>query len=199
MSFERLRLGTYIRRGFGFPTHGNSVPYAVHFVGKCEGQATGHCELQSAQTTHLNYGEADENAIRSSFASPDQSGHLMTRKSFISLLAFFLLACQLQGKEKNRDWQAGTLTRVESNDEGTAALPVAGAVVVLPIHEWTYLVETDSMVYAFGRKSPRSLNVTVNGRVKFAIDKNARAYLIDDDGKEFQVSVIRKIAKNPVK
>jgi hypothetical protein len=123
----------------------------------------------------------------------------MPKRFFISLLALFLVACQLQSKEKKRDWQMGTLTRVESNDEGAAALPVAGVVVVVPIHEWTYVVETDSMVYVFGRKSPRSLNVTVNGKVKFAIDKNAKGYLIDDDGKEFQVSVTRKIAKSPEK
>jgi len=121
----------------------------------------------------------------------------MTHRLFIAILAVCLLACGLEGKEKNRNWQSGTLTQVQSNDEGAAALPVAGVLVVVPLHEWAYMVETDSMVYVFGRRSPRSLNLTINGKVKFAIDKNGKAFLIDDTGKEFQVSLIRKIAKNP--
>jgi hypothetical protein len=120
----------------------------------------------------------------------------MRKRLFITIFCACLLAFQLQGQQETRDWEIGTLTDVKSQDGGTATLPVAGATVVVPIYKWAYTVETETMIYVFVRRSPKPLNLTINGKIAFALDKSQKAYLIDGDDRQFHVSVVRKVAKN---
>lgn len=122
----------------------------------------------------------------------------MKNRSLIVFLAACVLACPLQAQQNSSHaWQAGMLTDVEPNDEGAVTMPVSGMTVVVPIRKWTYTVETNEMVYVFGRRSLKPLNVIVNRKLKFALESNMKATVLDDQGKEFHVSVIRKIAKTP--
>lgn len=115
--------------------------------------------------------------------------------SFAFLLC--LLGSRLQAQQDEElNWQEGVITHVESSEWGTVTVPASGTVVVVRLLKWCYTVETDKMVYVLGRRSSKPLDVTVKGKVKFAIDKNFKVQLVDDRGKTFQLSVTRKIAKN---
>ena len=115
--------------------------------------------------------------------------------SFAVLL--WLLGSRVQAQQGDLNWQEGVITHVESSDWGTVTVPASGTVVVVRLLVWCYTVETDKMVYKLERRSSKPLDVTVKGKVRFAIDKNSKAQLADDRGKVFQLSVTRKIANNP--
>lgn len=85
----------------------------------------------------------------------------MKNRSLIVFLAACVLACPLQAQQKSHAWQAGMLTNVQTNDEGTVTMPVSGMTVVVPICKWAYTIETNEMVYVFGRRSLKPLNVIV--------------------------------------
>lgn len=114
--------------------------------------------------------------------------------SFAFLLC--LLGSRVQAQQDELNWQEGVIAHVESSDWGAVTVPASGTVVVVRLLVWCYTVETDKMVYVLERRSSKPLDITVKGRVKFAIDKNSKAQLVDDRGKVFQLSVTRKIAKN---
>lgn len=114
--------------------------------------------------------------------------------SFAFLLC--LLGSRVQAQQDELNWQEGVITHLESSDWGTVTVPASGTVVVVRLLVWCYTVETGKMVYVLERRSSKPLDVTVKGKVKFTIDKNSKAQLVDDRGKVFRLSVARKIAKN---
>lgn len=117
-------------------------------------------------------------------------------KLAVLLIASLLVANPLSAKEKQRDWQTGKLISAESMDAGTIAVPIAGVVVAKDLRAWVYTIETDSMTYELVWRFGAPLNLTVNSTIKFAIEKKNKAFVIDDEGKERQLSVYRKTAKN---
>ncbi len=119
----------------------------------------------------------------------------MSRKRALFVVLAILFSVGLAAAKK-LPWQTGKLTHIESRSAGSVALPVGGMLVAAPIHEWVYVVEAGSMVYQFERKSPAPLNVTINGNVKFAVEKSGKAFLRDDTGKKFAVVTLRKTATN---
>jgi len=115
----------------------------------------------------------------------------------LAILAILIILPGSQAiARKKLDWQTGKLTRINSKVDGAVALPIAGMIVAKQIREWVYVVETDSMIYQFERKSQSPLNVTVNAHVKFAVEKSGKAFLLDDAGKRYRVVILRKIAKD---
>lgn len=111
------------------------------------------------------------------------------------LLVLLLFLTPLLAKEKKREWQVGKLISAETKDAGVVGLPIAGIVVVKNIQWWVYVIETDSLTYELLWRSTKPLNVTVEGRIKFAVAKNGKLFVVDDGGKERKLSVLRKKAK----
>jgi len=97
-------------------------------------------------------------------------------------------------KEKQRAWQTGKLSNFQSTTGGTVVVPVAGILVAKDIQAWVYFVTTDSIDYQFGIRANQPLNLTVNANIKFAIEKS-NVFVIDDDGKEWQLAVLKKTAR----
>jgi hypothetical protein len=57
------------------------------------------------------------------------------------------------------------------------------------------------MAYGFSAKGQgwheRSRPFTIGNQVKFALDSRGNAFLIDESGKEFKASLVKKAAKEP--
>jgi len=110
-------------------------------------------------------------------------------------------------KEKERNWQTGKLISIERGvpeNYGVIVPPASGGLATpITIGTWVYTVETGTMVYEFvervGAFSDHPHPFTVGQKIKFALDakKEGRAYLIDEKGKEFKASVVKKAAKRP--
>jgi hypothetical protein len=134
---------------------------------------------------------------------PNKSTEL---RALFVMLALCLVATPILCKDKKRDWQTGKLVSIKEAPpkQGPIFIPggAGGLAVPTEYEKWIYVVETDTMVYefsaytgAFVRDRPHPF--VIGSEVKFALDpeKKERAYLIDEEGKEFKVSVLTKTAK----
>ena len=134
----------------------------------------------------------------------------MRRRTLITILVCCLAAVSSFSKDKKRDWQTGKLVSIEVGDSTTlysvTTTQSTGTAVPLTYKTWVYVVETDTMVYQFaaytgfwGEDHPYPF--TIGRDVRFALDPNKpdRAYLIDEKGKEFKASLVKKAVKQPAK
>jgi hypothetical protein len=96
---------------------------------------------------------------------------------------------------KERSWQTAMLLSAELKEGDAVAVPINGAVVAARIKSWVYVLETETTVYEAQWRSPKPLSLTIKGPVKFAVEKGNVLFLIDEDGKERKLGVIRKTAK----
>lgn len=117
----------------------------------------------------------------------------MRHRKVLPVMLAVLFSIQTSSAKK-LTWQTGKLTRIESRTAGTVALPVGGMLVATQIRDWVYVVETDTMIYQFERRSRAPLNVTVNANIEFAVDRSGKAFLENDAGKKFRVVILRKTA-----
>jgi hypothetical protein len=120
-------------------------------------------------------------------------------KLFVGLLAV-LTVISTQANSKDRDWKTGTLTDIQSQT-GTwmeGKHPRNSEII-------SYQIETSEMIYVAKQISvqvirlapdPKPLGLTINGPVKFAIEKSD-FYLQDENGKEHKLILEKKIAKHP--
>lgn len=115
----------------------------------------------------------------------------MRHRKVLPVMLAVLFSIQTSSAKK-LTWQTGKLTRIESRTAGTVALPVGGMLVATQIRDWVYVVETDTMIYQFERRSRAPLNVTVNANIEFAVDRSGKAFLENDAGKKFRVVILRK-------
>jgi hypothetical protein len=113
-----------------------------------------------------------------------------------SIVVFLLLLIgslgAAQAKEKARDWQSGVLIDVQTHD---ASHLVNGTTVSRAV--WIYTIDDGSYVWQLQRGTNRHdepLSVTINAPIKFSIDKQ-KAYLLDEQGKEHELSVMTKSLK----
>jgi hypothetical protein len=64
----------------------------------------------------------------------------------------------------------------------------------------TFLIEGQTYAYLAQErlrwKWSKPANLTVNGPVKFAVEKR-KLFVVDDDGKEHQMEIIKKVLKQP--
>jgi Flp pilus assembly protein TadD len=103
---------------------------------------------------------------------------------------------------KQREWREGIVTKITSEAPG-ATPPPAETVFRYQIQRWYYWVTTGNTTYilvnswSVGFHAPKApLNVTLNGRVKIAID-GKDAYIIDNSGKQIKRPVVTQIATAP--
>ena len=115
------------------------------------------------------------------------------------LLVVGLMATPALSKDKNHDWQMGKLVSIEEGDAREAY--VQSGVVILPVKykTWIYAVETETMRYELSAQSDKPRPLTINNQVEFALEPKGKAFLLDEGGKEFKASVVKKAAKQPAR
>jgi hypothetical protein len=139
-----------------------------------------------------------------------------------SITIFLLLALThvAVGAEKNRDWQTGkvldsqrnryfagtvgdastTGTAQTSGDYGTyQGNTTSSQTAVYRVYE-TFFIEGDTHAYLVQERLrwrwSKPANLTVNGPVKFAVDKR-KLFVIDEDGKEHEMEIVKKVLRQP--
>lgn len=110
------------------------------------------------------------------------------------------LAMCLSGAPKKRDWKTALLTATafHADDRGVIGLPDNSrtAIKVTATYEGFELDAGNLIYQVMCRVSRNTPNVTVHGQVKYATDKDG-FYLLDDDGREFRMTVLLKSLKTP--
>ena len=121
--------------------------------------------------------------------------------------ALTLIAASALANDKNekKEWQAGKLVSIEEGTPQEVGYVIRnqGSVVggYSECRNWAYTVETDTMTYVFFAHTgawcadhPRPF--TVGNQVKFLLEPKSKARLLDEEGKEFKASVVKKTAKH---
>ncbi len=125
----------------------------------------------------------------------------MRTRTLVVLLAFSLIVIPSLSKDKKRDWQTGKLVSIEEGIPKTSPgiiLPGYSPLVVHATYRvWIYTVETETMSYGFSVQSQHPRPLTINSQVKFALEPKGKAFLLDEEGKEFKASLVKKAAKQP--
>ena len=135
-----------------------------------------------------------------------------------NLLLALLLSTAAIAAEKQRDWQTGKVldsqrssyfagTVGSANTTGTAQAngsygtyqgnTTSSQRAVYRTYE-TFVIESDTYVYLAQErlrwKWSKPANLTVNGPVKFAIEKR-KLFVMDEDGKEHEMEIVKKVLK----
>jgi hypothetical protein len=112
--------------------------------------------------------------------------------------AFLLvLLVSLSAFARDRAWRTATFLGFNAAQTGTATMPVGTGSVTVPISTRNYWFRTDELDYCLyfpKRLSGRLPNLTINGMAKIAVD-GRHVYVRDDDGKEWNFSIITKVAR----
>lgn len=137
-----------------------------------------------------------------------------------AIAALLCLTICLVAAEKKRDWQTGKVLDTErqryfagtvgnSNTYGNVdssggihANSSGGETAIYRVFE-TFVIEGDQYVYLAQERLrwrwSKAANVTVNGPVKYAVEKR-NLYVIDEDGKEHEMEIVKKtlrVAEKP--
>ena len=143
-----------------------------------------------------------------------------TRFVVFSLVAAIILLGNATGAEKERDWQTGKVLDTErnryfvgtvgnANTTGTAQINGNNGTyqgntnssqrAVYRVYE-TFSIEGDTYAYLAQERLhwrwSKPANLTVNGPVKYAVEKR-KLFVLDDDGKEHELEIIKKILRQP--
>jgi hypothetical protein len=136
------------------------------------------------------------------------------------LILVDLLAGLAFGAAKQRDWQTGKVLDTQrqryfagtvgsSNSSGTVDVngdsgtyrgqSDGASTAVYRVFE-TFVIEGDQYVYLAQERLrwrwSKAANVTVNGPVKYAVEKR-KLYVMDEDGKEHEMEIIKKTLRLP--
>lgn len=142
----------------------------------------------------------------------------MTKLHVSAVLALALLSISsLAAAEKQREWQTGKVLDSQrsryyagtvggSNTSGTinengnySGTTNGSQSAVYRVYE-TFLIEGDTYVYEAQEhikwRWSKPANLTVNGPVKYAVEKR-KLHVIDDDGKEHEMEIVKRTLKPP--
>ncbi len=131
------------------------------------------------------------------------------RISFIAVVFALVVTSPSFGRKKppDRIWQMGKVLDSQRSQEFAGTVDQPGAVIngrritndakaVVYQTQQILVIESDTYTYTVsempGRAKPA--NVTVNGRVVFAIEGTI-LYLLDDDGKEHKTEITKKVLR----
>jgi hypothetical protein len=107
------------------------------------------------------------------------------------VLAAGLIVC-LAGTvlaEKKRDWQMGKITHMETTADNAQSNTRQTLL---------YKIEGETTLYTIAMPKPDKIPLRPHTTVKFAIEKGA-AYVVGDDGKELEFSVVRAVPLRPAR
>ena len=139
-------------------------------------------------------------------------------RAFIFLLLTLLTASEVVAAEKPRDWQTGKVLDSQSqryfagtvgsgSTNGTVNTDTGtyhdqsnnSSTAIYRVYE-TFLIEGDQYVYLAQEhlrwRWSKAANVTVNGPVKYAVEKR-KLYVVDEDGKEHEMDIVKKTLRLP--
>jgi hypothetical protein len=114
----------------------------------------------------------------------------------LALCAILAVATSVSAETK-RDWQDGTWRDSSRVTDTRGAVAVGPSVVLARRVSQQFVIETPEYLYVVeqrlkGRSKP--LPMTVNGPVRYAIDKDT-VYVIGEDGKEYKLDLTKKTLK----
>lgn len=132
---------------------------------------------------------------------------------FQAVIAILCMTSCLVASEKQRDWQTGKVldtnrqryfagTVGSSNTNGTVdgdagayhGYTSGSSTAVYRVFE-TFVIEGDQYVYLAQERLrwrwSKPANVTVNGPVKYSVEKR-KLFVLDEDGKEHEMEIIKK-------
>jgi hypothetical protein len=122
----------------------------------------------------------------------------MKRQIVVMFVALWLCALASPGvADKKRDWQEGKLIDV-SNEPYTYGSVVNGTGGIHQGEHITYRIDDGKYIYTAKhshRRHDKALPVTVNDKVKFAIEKE-KVFILDEDHKEHELKFVKKTLKD---
>jgi len=115
-----------------------------------------------------------------------------------NLALVFAMLCATVVLAAPRDWKDAKVSNITSDSGGSAVIPVNGMLFGVPITRVYYWIETEDTTYILGPaiSKHQSLNVTLYGKTKIAID-GRNAHILDDEGKDKKLPISQKIARSP--
>jgi hypothetical protein len=137
---------------------------------------------------------------------------MIFRRSIFAVAIFLLCIYPITSAEKQHEWLVGKLLDSESSrafagtvgnsntngntQNGYYHGNTNGSQVAIYHHYETFVIEGDGYIYEVEeRKRPsKAANLTVNGPVKYAVEKR-KLYVLDDDGKQHEMEIIKKTLK----
>jgi hypothetical protein len=142
------------------------------------------------------------------------------QKAKLLLFVIVLTITTTIAADKQRDWQMGKVVDTERNryfagtfgNSQTAGTVQANGnngtyqgtttstdTAVYRVYE-TFIIEGETYAYVAQErlrwKWSKPANLTMNGPVKYAVEKR-KLYVIDDDGKEHKMEVVKRVLKQP--
>jgi hypothetical protein len=109
----------------------------------------------------------------------------------------FAAVLALGASDKKREWLEGKLIDV-SNEAYTYGSVVNGTGGTHQGDHITYRIDDGKYIYVAShthRRHDKALTVTVNDKIKFAIEKE-KIYILDEDGKEHELKFVKKTLKD---
>jgi hypothetical protein len=123
--------------------------------------------------------------------------------SYVPRALLLLVVCSMLSLAKDHAWTTGTLVDSET-ERGTRTVGIpstigSGPMIATLRNDVTlYTIDDGKYLWLVSRrmvkKNDKSLELTVNAPVKFAIEKED-CYLLDDEGKEHKLVVEKKTLK----
>jgi hypothetical protein len=145
---------------------------------------------------------------------------LKIRPVFLGMVVLLATLASATAADKQRDWQTGKVLDSErnryfvgtvgnANTTGTAqingnngtyqASTTSSQSALYKVYE-TFLIEGDSYAYLAQERLrwrwSKPANLTVNGPVKYAVEKR-KLFVVDEDGKEHEMEIVKKTLKVP--
>jgi hypothetical protein len=138
------------------------------------------------------------------------------RHVFLATLTMLVVALCASAKDKKRDWQTGKVLDSDRTSRyvgnvgnasatattygGTAeASGTSSSTAVYRVHQ-VYAIELGDRIYIAREvlrwRWSKPANLTVNAPIRVAIEKN-KLYILDEDGKEHEATIQKKILKPP--
>ena len=128
------------------------------------------------------------------------------RKPIVETLVLLICISLPLAAQSKRNWQTGTwrdtartseTVGAVTNGTGSGGSASATTTAVRRVHQ-LYIIETTDYIYHAEQRLrwrwSNSVPLTVNESMKFAIEKD-KIFVIGEDGKEYELSLIKKIKK----
>ena len=125
----------------------------------------------------------------------------MTKRILYTAILTLLAAVLVFGaSDKKHEWQEGKLIDV-STEPYTYGSVVNGTGGIHQGEYITYRIDDGKYIYVAKhshRRHDKALPVTVNDKIKFAVEKE-KVYILDEDGKEHELKFVKKTLKETEK
>lgn len=133
------------------------------------------------------------------------------KRSPLPILLLLLCCLSIQADKKERDWKTGKLldtdstrytttsgsnTRGQINPDGTYSSSTSATTA--SYRKFIFVVRGDDITYVVSHvlswRWSKEIQLTVNGPVKYAVEKND-FYILDEKGREFKMKIEKKILR----